>query len=175
MPNLEPGETVLKTGPVVWVGGPAPPRSGTLSVTNRSLIFEGPVPPRPPMGPGRGGRFGMRPGFGPRGPPPMQEGELHIPLWRCQNASAVTDPRGTFVEVDLLSRRIFFQTADAAGWAAVITQARMSAPPAPPGGPAGRGGPVGMGRAQMPKCPYCGQLSQATATKCESCGAPFKT
>ena len=102
----------------------------------------------------------------------MHEAELHIPLWRCQNATVATDARGTFLEVDLLSRRVYFQVEDAAGWAAVINQARASAPAAPPGF-AGPGGP-GVSRAQMPKCPYCGQRSQPMATKCESCGAPFK-
>jgi hypothetical protein len=97
-------------------------------------------------------------------------GVLRIPLWRCQKAAAANGPQGAALELDLLSRQLFVQTDDAAGWAAAINQARAAAPPPPPGmmGPGG-----GMGRGQMPRCDYCGQLSQANATHCESCGAPF--
>jgi hypothetical protein len=54
MVTLEPGETMLKTGPVRWVGREGE-RAGVLTLTNHALIFEGPVPQFPPgsgMGPG---------------------------------------------------------------------------------------------------------------------------
>lgn len=179
MANLQPNESVLKSGAVTWVGPQGPPRTGTLSVTNLALIFEGPIPwggggPRGPMM-GRGpmmrpGPRMMRPMMG-GGPPPMPPGELRIPLWRCRGATAAAGGPGAGLTVQLLSRQIFFTTENPVEWAAVINQARAAAPPAPPGAMGGPG--AGPGRAAMPRCEYCGQLSQAAATKCEHCGAPF--
>lgn len=174
MPNLLPGEILLRTGPVVWTPPQGPPRSGTLSLTNQALLFEGPVPwgggPGGPRGPMMGPRRPMmRPGFGAR--PGMGPGLLRIPLWRCRGAAVVNGPNGAGLNVQLLQRQLFFTLAEPEAWAAAITQARASAPPAPPG--ALGGGPAGAPHGAMPRCEYCGQLSQAAATNCEHCGAPF--
>lgn len=181
MAQLFPGETSIRSGPVTLVG-PMGPRSGTLTLTNQAMVFEGPgLGPVGPMRPGMGPRFGGRPGFGgragfgggpgygPRGPG-GGAGVLRIPLWRCRTAAAANGPQGAGVQLTLLSRELFVQTDDAPGWAAAINQARANAPPPPPGAMGPGGGP---GRAAMPRCEYCGQLSQTTATHCESCGAPF--
>ncbi len=187
MPSLQPGETLLRTGAVVWVGPQGPPRPGTLSVTNHALIFEGPTPegwggPPRPMGPGpfRGPGPGLRPGMRPGvGGPPGEPGVLRIPLWRCRGASVVSTPQGPGLHVQLLQRQIVFTAEGPEQWASVITQARATAPPPPPGamggGPGGPRGPPNPGamRAAMPRCGYCGQLSAVSATKCEHCGAPF--
>lgn len=173
MANLLPGENLLRTAAVVWVPLQGPPRNGTLTLTNQALLFEGPLPwggggPRRPMmmGPRRPM---MRPGMGPR--PAMAPGLLRIPLWRCRSASAANGPDGPGLTVVLLQRQLFFRVSDAEAFAAAITQARALAPPAPPGALAGP--PGGAARAAMPRCEYCGQLSAATATTCEHCGAPF--
>ncbi|MGA8303599.1 MAG: hypothetical protein WA547_02475 [Thermoplasmata archaeon] len=76
MPTLKPGETVVRAGAVTWVGPPGP-RPGQLTVTNRAMIFEGPIARRPP--PATTGA--------PPGPPVVEPGELRIPLWRCRNAA----------------------------------------------------------------------------------------
>lgn len=162
MVTLESGESVVHSGPVVWVG-PSGPRQGTLSLTHRALIFEGPIPR--PMRPGRGWRPGAM----------AAPGELRIALWRCRGASSESGPRGQVLAVELLRRRLYFRAEDVAGWVRAINEARAHAPPAPPGAlEAAAGGVVGAsGRARMPRCEYCGHLSPASSTKCESCGAPF--
>lgn len=104
---------------------------------------------------------------------PLVPGELRIGLWRCRQASVVHGPRGPVLEVELLARRLFFRTEDNEGWARAINQARASAPPPPPGALVPGRVPGAFGRGAMPRCEYCGHLSAATATKCESCGAPF--
>ena len=141
-----------------------------MTLTDRALIFEGPVPwAAGGGGPIMRGRPGfVQPRFGPGPAAGLHAGELRIPLWRCRGASAVPGPSGTGLNLQLLSRQVFFATNEAEAWSAAIEQARLLAPPAPPGALAGAGG-----RAAMPRCEYCGQLSAATATKCEHCGAPF--
>jgi hypothetical protein len=164
MVDLQPGETVLRSAAVVWVGGPGP-RPGTLTLTNHAVIFEGPVPVGPPGG-------------AAPGPPTLEEGIRRIPLWRCRAARVSPGPAGPRLELDLLQRSIFFRMPDAPAWAAAINQAKAAAPPPPPGALAGGGGAspaaaVAARRAAMPKCAYCGNLSPPMATHCKSCGAPF--
>jgi hypothetical protein len=181
--QLEPGESQILSAPVTWIGPPAP-RQGILTLTNHALIFEGPVP----MGGGGGGGrpMMMRPGFrgpmggmGPRGfgggPPPMQQGTLRIPLWRCRGATVLPNPQGggNLLQLQLLSRVIAFSLPQPDAWAAAVTQARASAPPPPPGAMGPGGGMGGPGGAPMPRCDYCGRLSPAGSPKCENCGAPF--
>jgi hypothetical protein len=162
MATLEAGEAVLRAGNVTWVGPPGP-RPGRLSVTNHALLFEGPIARRPR--PGEAG-FGM-------GRPMVEPGELRIPLWRCRSATVATGPRGPVLEVDLLARRVFFRCEDAASWATAINRARASAPPVPPGA-LERAGRMGAPTGPAPvRCDYCAHLSAPTATKCETCGAPF--
>lgn|GEM_PF-530708 len=163
--------TPLRTGSAVWIE-PPPPRPGTLTLTTEAITFDGPGGRGPPpMRPMFRGPRPMRPGFGPRGGPGgMGGGSLRIPLWRCRGATAVNGPQGPALQLELLSRRVVFGTPEAAAWAAAINEARARAPPPPPGVMAG---PGGAGRGAMPRCEYCGQLSQPSATKCESCGAPF--
>jgi len=162
MVTLESGESVVRTGPVVWVGPPGP-RPGTLSLTDRAIVFVGPIArPMPP---------GSR--WQPGGGPPAVPGELRIALWRCRNASEVRGPRGPVLEVQLLARRVFFRTEDVPGWVQAINRARASAPPHPPGALGGGAGRAAGRQAPMPRCDYCGHLSAAGSTKCESCGAPF--
>jgi hypothetical protein len=174
MTDLQPGETVVRSASVVWVGG-AVPRPGTLTLTNRALIFDGPVPVQ---GPGGG------PPAPSAGPPVLEEGERRIALWRCRGAKVSPGQAGPRLEVDLLQRVIFFRTAEPQQWAAAINQARATAPPPPPGAMAGAGGPgAGPGaptaaalqarRAAMPRCAYCQNLSPPMATHCQSCGAPL--
>jgi hypothetical protein len=163
----------IKSGPVVLLG-PRGARPGNLTLTAQDLVFDGPVPRGPPMmgRPGPGGRFGGRPGFGPRGPGAMEDGELRIPLWRCRQASSVPGPQGAALQLELLSRTLVLSTNDAAGWAAAINQARANAPPPPHGAMAGGAGgapPV----TPMRRCDYCARLSPANVPKCENCGAPF--
>ena len=162
MGTLEAGETLVRAGPVTWVGPPGP-RPGRLSVTDRALLFEGPIARRPRPG---------EPGFG-MGRPIVEPGELRIPLWRCRNAAVAQGPRGPVLEVELLARRVFFRCEDAPAWAVAINQARARAPPPPPGAleRARPGGPGG-GR-PMVRCEYCAHLNVAAAAKCETCGAPF--
>jgi hypothetical protein len=160
MPTLEPGETVLRTGPVVWVGGPQGPRRGVLSVTNHALLFEASGPPLSP--PTLAGATGS-------GPPR----EVRIGLWRCRRATVSSGPRGPVVEVELLARRVFFRVEEPAIWIETINRARATAPPPPPGAIGPGGGRPGAARAAMPRCDYCGRLSAGTAIRCESCGAPF--
>jgi hypothetical protein len=158
MPNLDAGERVLKTGPVVWVT-PQGGRSGVLSITDRAMIFEGPVPPPDPN---------RRPGAPrPPGPVTLVQGQMRIGFWRCRNASVSGGAGGGMLDLELLRRHIFFQVADAPSWAAVINEARLHAPPGPPGAMGGPGG------SRQPRCEFCGNLSPAGSTRCESCGAPF--
>ncbi len=164
MVELQPGETVIRSAQVVWVGGPGP-RPGTLTLTNRAVIFEGPVPVGPPGAPGAG-------------PPTLEEGIRRIPLWRCRAARVSPGPAGLRLELDLLQRSIFFRTPDPQGWAAAVNQAKATAPPPPPGAGAGPTGPptgavIAARRAAMPKCAYCGNLNAPMATHCKSCGAPL--
>lgn len=174
MVQLQPGESIARSGPVRWIAAQGPERNGTLSVTNHALVFEGPMPwgapggrgpmmrPRPPMG--RPGGFGMRGGMGPG---PMPPGVLRIPLWRCRGAAVLPGSGGPLLRVDLLQRQLTFAVEAPDQWVAAIEQARAQAPPPPaalPGGP---------GRASLPRCEYCSLLSASGSTHCEHCGAPF--
>jgi hypothetical protein len=163
MTTLQPGEAVLRSGQVAWLGQRGP-RTGKLTVTNQALIFEGPIPRQRP-GVGTGGRWGP-------GARPLVAGELRIGLWRCKNATPSSGPRGAVLDVELLHRHIFFQVDDVSAWAQIIATARASAPPPPPGALERLSGPGGVS-ASLPRCEYCGHLSPASATRCESCGAPF--
>jgi hypothetical protein len=165
MVELNPGEVVVRTSSVVWVGGPAP-RPGVLTLTNRALIFDGPVPVGPPGG---------GPPAPSAGPPQLEEGERRFPLWRCRGAKVSPGPAGMRLEIDLLQRVIFFRTADPGVWATAINQARATAPPPPPGTPGvGGGAPnVAARRAAMPRCAYCQNLNAPMATHCKTCGAPL--
>lgn len=162
MVALEAGETIVRTGPVVWVGA-AGPRPGTLSVTSHALVFEGPIP-RPMQG--------GPPGAGRR-PVTFVPGELRIALWRCRTASAANGPRGPLLEIELLARKLFFRADDVEGWVRSINGARATAPPAPEGALAGMRTPPGPGAGAMPRCEFCGHLNAAGSLKCQSCGAPF--
>jgi hypothetical protein len=164
MVTLQSGETVLRSGQVAWLGQRGP-RSGKLTLTNQALIFEGPIPRQRP-GAGPGGRWGPA-------ARPLVQGELRIGLWRCKNATPSSGPRGPVLDVELLHRHLFFQVDNVPAWAQIITTARGSAPPAPPGALERLAGGPGGTPASMPRCEYCGHLSPATATRCESCGAPF--
>jgi len=163
MVTLEPGESVVKTGPVRWVGREGE-RPGVLTLTNHALIFEGPIPQFTPgggMGPGPMRRWARA------GPPPLAPGTLRIPLWRCRGAAAIPGPSGSELGVQLLRRSFLLRTNEAEAWAAAIRTARASAPPPPPGmmGVGGRAAPV--------HCDYCGRSSPPGSTRCTSCGAPF--
>jgi hypothetical protein len=160
MVTLEPGESVLRSGSVVWVGPPGP-RPGTLTLTNHALVFEGPIP-RP-----------MRPGAAMRAQLPPVPGELRIALWRCRGAANVNSPQGPVLEVELLHRSLFFRIEAIDAWVQEIGRARAGAPPPPPWALKPEGAPTVRGRTAMPRCDYCGHLNAPTATKCESCGAPF--
>jgi hypothetical protein len=164
MVELNPGETVVHSGSVVWVGGGVP-RPGTLTLTNHALLFEGPIPVGPPGPPGSG-------------PPALQQGVRRIPLWRCRDAKVSPGPAGPRLELVLLEHSIFFRTPEHPQWAAAINQARATAPPPPPGmagggAAANPAAAIAARRAALPKCTYCGTISGAMATKCESCGAPL--
>ena len=98
-------------------------------------------------------------------------GVLRIAYWRCRDVKVRPGPEGNLLELDLLQRSPVFKVEEPDAWAAVIRQARASAPPPPPG--AMGGGPMGPGRGPMPRCDYCGNLSPAGSPKCTSCGAPF--
>jgi ribosomal protein L40E len=165
MAQLFPGEVVVRTSPATWVGVPTP-RQGTLTLTNRALIFDGPVPVQPPGG---------GPPAPSAGPPQLEEGERRFPLWRCQGAKVSPGQVGPRLEVDLLQRVVFFRTAEPQQWASAINQARASAPPAPPGAVGTPGGAPSLEarRAAMPKCAYCGNLNPPMATHCKTCGAPL--
>jgi hypothetical protein len=162
---LQPGETVVRETPVVWVGPPGP-RAGTLTLTNRALIFDGPIVVQPPGGAPRGPDSG---------PPQLEQGERRIPLWRCRGATVSQGPAGIRLEVDFLQWRAFFRTAEPGNWATAINQARATAPPPPPGANLGPGGAPGIAaaRAAMPRCAYCNNLNAPMATHCKSCGAPL--
>jgi hypothetical protein len=166
--ELQPGETVIHSAQVVWLGGPGP-RPGTLTLTNQALIFEGPVPTAPP-------------GANPNAPSVLAPGVRRIPLWRCREAKSSPGPAGgPRLELDLLQHSIFFRVPDPQAWATGVNQARANAPPAPPGAMAGGGGggggtsgaAIAARRAAMPRCEYCGNLSPPMATHCKSCGAPL--
>lgn len=169
MVALEAGESVIKTGPVRWVGREGE-RPGVLTLTNHALIFEGPIPQWPPGG-------GMAPGPMRRrawaaqrtGPPALAPGTLRIPLWRCRGAAAIPGPAGSELGVQLLQRSFVLRTAEADAWAPAIRQARASAPPPPPG----FGGLGRLGGAANLHCDYCGHSSPAGSTRCRACGAPF--
>jgi len=170
MVNLQPGESVIKSGPVRWVGREGE-RPGILTLTNRALVFEGPVPQVPPgagagPGPMRRRAWAARP---MAGPPVLAPGVLRIPLWRCRGAAAVPGPTGSDLGVQLLQRSLVLRTTEADAWASAIRQARASAPPPPPGmmGVAGRGAPANL------HCDYCGRASPPGSLKCVNCGAPF--
>jgi hypothetical protein len=169
MVTLENGEAVIKTGPVRWVGREGE-RPGVLTLTNRALVFEGPIPQGPPGGgPGMMRRRAWA-GQPAAAPPVLAPGTLRIPLWRCRGAAAIPGASGTDLGVELLQRSILFRTTEADGWAPAIRTARASAPPPPPGmrGPGGRGG------AAVPlHCDYCGRASPPASLKCATCGAPF--
>lgn len=166
MVTLEDGESVIKTGPVRWVGREGE-RPGVLTLTNHALIFEGPVPQFPPgagAGPGpmrRGAWAAPR-----RGPPALVPGTLRIPLWRFRGAAAIPGPSGSDLGIQLLQRSFVLRTNEAEVWAPAIRQARASAPPPPPG-------VMGGGRRPNLHCDYCGRLSPPGSTKCTTCGAPF--
>jgi hypothetical protein len=165
MADLQPGETALHSGSVVWVGGPVP-RPGTLTLTNRALIFDGPIPAAPPGG--------LPPGPSSE-PVAFEDGERRIPLWRCRGAKVSPGPAGLRLEVDLLQRTIFFRTSEPEAWAAAINQARLTAPPLPPGANVPGAGVAGFAArgAAMPRCAYCHNLNAPMATHCKNCGAPL--
>ncbi|MCI4356455.1 MAG: hypothetical protein L3K18_04845 [Thermoplasmata archaeon] len=165
MVELIQGETVLRTGSVGWAGRPGV-GPGTLTLTNRAIIYEGPAPVGPPAAGG--------------GPPQFAPGVRRIALWRCRLARSSPGPQGgPRLELDLLQRSLFFRTPEAQAWADAINNARASAPPPPPGMSAGAGPGAGSGadiaarRAAMPRCDYCGGLNAPMATKCKNCGAPL--
>jgi hypothetical protein len=170
MVNLEAGESVVKAGPVRWVGREGE-RPGVLTLTNHALVFEGPVPERPPgagLGPGPMRRRAWAAQRG-AGPPVLVAGILRIPLWRCRGAAAIPGPSGSDLGIQLLQRSIVLRTTEADAWAPAIRKARASAPPPPPGmtGGAGAGAPANL------HCDYCGRLSPPASLKCVNCGAPF--
>jgi len=168
MVTLEAGETVIKSGPVRWVGREGE-RSGVLTLTNHALLFEGPIPQPPPeAGPGPMGR---RAWVARRaGPPTLVPGTLRIPLWRCRGAASIPGPSENDLGVQLLRRSFLLRTTDADAWAPAIREARAHAPPPPPGmmipGVAG-------GASAPVHCDYCGRTSPAGSDRCQSCGAPF--
>lgn len=168
MVDLIAGETIVRSGPVGWAGRPGLP-PGTLTLTSRAIVYEGPVPAGPP-------------GTGAAGPRAFAPGVRRIALWRCRLARSSPGPAGgPRLELDLLQRSLFFHTPDAQIWADAINRARAAAPPPPPGMNAGSGGGAGGGaggnlpaqRAALPRCDYCGGLNAAMATRCKSCGAPL--
>ena len=167
MPTLEQGETVIKTGPVRWVGRDGE-RAGMLTLTNHAMIFEGPIPQMPPGGmgpPGRRAWMARR-----AGPPVLVPGTLRIPLWRCRGAAAIPGPSGADLGVQLLRRSFLLRTTEAEAWAVAIRQARASAPPPPPGVMMPGAGAIG---AAPLHCDYCDRTSPAGSDRCHSCGAPF--
>lgn len=167
MVTLEPGESIIKAGPVRWLGREGE-RPGTLTLTNHALIFEGPVPQPPPgrpMGPGPMRRRAWGPARG--GPPALVQGTLRIPLWRCRGAAAIPGPAGSDLGVQLLRRSFVLRTNEADSWAPAIRSARDSAPPPPPGMMGFAGAPTNL------HCDYCGRASPPGSLKCTSCGAPF--
>ncbi len=169
MVALEAGESVIKSGPVRWVGREGE-RPGVLTLTNHAIVFEGPVPQRPPgaaMGPGPMRRRAWA-GQPMAAPPVLVQGALRIPLWRCRGAASIPGPSGSDLGLQLLQRSILFRTNEADAWALAIRQARASAPPPPPGMMGRGGGPANR------HCDYCGRLSPSRSVKCTSCGAPFQ-
>ena len=169
MVALETGESVIKTGPVRWVGREGE-RPGVLTLTNHALVFEGPVPQFPPSGAMESGPMRRRAWAAQRmgGAPILAPGTLRIPLWRCRGAAAIPGPSGSDLGIQLLRRSILLRTGEAEVWAPAIRQARATAPPPPPGMDLGRG-PEGRDL----HCDYCGRRSPPGSTKCETCGAPF--
>lgn len=170
MVALEGGESVIKTGPVRWVGREGE-RPGVLTLTNHAIVFEGPIPQLPPgggMGPGMARRRAWA--AGRMGPPNLAPGILRIPLWRCRGAAAIPGPSGSDLGIQLLQRSFLLRTDEADVWAPAIRQARASAPPPPPGmmRPGGLGGMANL------HCDYCGRSSPVGSPKCVSCGAPFE-
>ena len=170
MVTLEAGESVIKTGPVKWVGREGE-RPGVLTLTNHALLFEGPIPQPPPGAAAGPGPMRRRAWAAERaaGPPVLVPGTLRIGLWRCRGAAAIPGPAGSDLGIELLQRSLLFRTTEAEVWAPAIRQARASAPPPPPG-------VRGMGRrgsAPNRPCDYCGRSSPPRSTRCESCGAPF--
>lgn len=167
MVALESGETVVRTGPVRWVGREGE-RPGVLTLTNLALIFEGPIPQFPPGGPP--GPMRRRAWAGRRGPPPnLAPGTLRIPLWRCRGAAAIPGPGGSDLGIELLQRSFLLRTTEADQWAPAIREARAHAPGPPPGARGAGGNPPDV------HCDYCGRLSPPGSTKCTTCGAPFST
>lgn len=167
MVTLEEGETVIKTGPVRWVGREGE-RAGVLTLTNHALIFEGPVPQFPPgagMGPMRRRAWAAQ----RAGPPVLVPGTLRIPLWRCRGAASIPGRSGSDLGVQLLRRSFLLRTTEADGWAPLIRQARASAPPPPPGMMAAGG----RGNASPLHCDYCGRSNPVGSARCASCGAPL--
>jgi len=169
MVQLEPEESVIKTGPVRWVGREGE-RPGVLTLTNHAVIFEGPIPQMPPGGPGGPGPMRRRAWAAQGGGSPnLVPGTLRIQLWRFRGAAAIPGPNGTDLGVQLLRRSFLLRTPEADAWATAIRQARATAPPAP----AGFGGPGGPGAMANLHCDYCGRSSPAGSIRCTSCGAPF--
>ncbi len=171
MVALGPGESIVKSGPVRWVGREGE-RPGILTLTNHAIIFEGPIPQQPPGAGMAPGPMRRRAWAGPSmgGPPVLVPGVLRIPLWRCRGAASIPGPSGSDLGLQLLQRSILFRTNEADAWAPAIRQARASAPPPPPGmmGIGGGPGPTNL------HCDYCGRLSPPRSLKCVSCGAPFQ-
>lgn len=172
MVALENGESVIKSGPVRWVG-PEGERPGVLTLTNHALIFEGPIAPPPPGGGGGPPGPMLRRAWAAQrrtGPPVLHPGVLRIPLWRCRGAAAIPGPSGSDLGLQLLQRSLLLRTAEADAWAHAVRQARATAPPPPPGA-MGRGGPGALPPNRH--CDYCGRLSPPASLKCVNCGAPF--
>jgi hypothetical protein len=172
MVTLETGESVIKTGPVRWVGREGE-RPGVLTLTNHAILFEGPIPQAlPGAGPGPPGPMRGRPWAAQRaaGPPRLVAGTLRIPLWRCRGAASIPGPSGSDLGIQLLQRSLLLRTGEADIWAPAIRQARASAPPPPPGmmGGHGAGAPANL------HCEYCDRPSPPGSLKCVSCGAPFQ-
>jgi hypothetical protein len=171
MVSLEAGETVIKTGPVRWVGREGE-RAGVLTLTNHAIVFEGPIPQAPAPGSGTGAAPMRRRAWAAQrsaGPLTLVQGTLRIPLWRCRGAAAIPGPSGSDLGIQLLQRSLLLRTPEADAWAPAIRQARASAPPAPPGA-------IGAGRfgaRENRHCDFCGRLSPPASLKCVNCGAPF--
>jgi hypothetical protein len=158
---LQAGETPLRSGAVV-VQTKTGPRQGTLTLTNMALVFEVAGAPPPPGD-----------GWGPAGGPGGNE--YRIGIWRVRQALGAKGPNGPILQVNLLSRVLYFQVDDIGAWASVIGEAQAHAPP-PPQEVLDRRAMKKAGAGAPPpprRCGYCGRLSPATSTKCDTCGAPF--
>ena len=159
---LQSGETPMRSGPVV-VQTQAGPRQGTLTVTNMALVFEANGAPPPPGD-----------GWGPGGGPGANE--YRIGLWRVRQALGAKGPNGPVLQVNLLKRVLYLQVDDINAWAKAVNDAQAHAPPPPPEVAERRAmkQAAKMGAPALPRrCSYCGRLSPAASTKCDSCGAPF--